>query len=206
MPTTGSLCAVLAGGQSSRMGEPKPLVQLAGRHLIDYPIEAARRAGLETVVVAKRGSTLPPLDVVVVEEPREPRHPLCGIVAALRHGRGRDVVLVGCDMPFVPAEVLAALAALEDPLAVPSVGGRLEPLLARYGSELLDPLVQSLGAMRPLHETISGLAPTVLGDDWLSGFGDSDRLAFNINDVADLSRAETLLSEGPEPSGEVGFG
>ncbi len=206
MPPIGPLCAVLAGGLGSRMGQPKPLVELAGRRLIDYPIESARRAGLETVVVAKGGSALPPLEVVVVEEPREPRHPLCGIVAALQHGRGRDIVVVGCDMPFVTAEVLAALAALEDHLAVPSVGGRLEPLLARYGSELLDPLVQSLGAMRPLYETISVLAPTVLGDEWLSGFGDSDRLAFNINDAADLSRAETLLSEGPEPSDETEFG
>ncbi len=199
MPPPAPLCAVLAGGQSSRMGQPKPLAELAGRHLIDYPIEAARAAGLQTVVVAKAGSPLPPLEVEVVAEPGEPRHPLCGIVAALRHGRGRDIVVVGCDMPFVSADLLTALAALEDRLAVPSVGGRLEPLLARYSPELLDSLVQSLGAMRPLHRTVSELEPTVLDDDWLSGFGDAARLVFNINEAADLARAESLISDGPGP-------
>jgi molybdopterin-guanine dinucleotide biosynthesis protein A len=49
--------AILAGGRSSRMGEPKAGIELAGRPLISYPIAAARIAGLEPLVVAKAAST-----------------------------------------------------------------------------------------------------------------------------------------------------
>ena len=178
MPPPAPLCAVLAGGQSSRMGQPKPLAELAGRHLIDYPIEAARAAGLQTVVVAKAGSPLPPLEVEVVAEPGEPRHPLCGIVAALRHGRGRDIVVVGCDMPFVSADLLTALAALEDRLAVPSVGGRLEPLLARYSpsssipwfsrSEPCDPFTGPSPSLNPRCSTTIGFLASGMRPGWSS--------------------------------------
>ncbi len=36
------------------------------------------------MVVAKRDSPVPELGVPVIDEPAEPRHPLTGIVAALR--------------------------------------------------------------------------------------------------------------------------
>src|ERR1700722_10994963 len=53
--------AVLAGGKGSRMGGDKALVELAGRPLISYALQAAHDAGLPTVIVAKRTTRLPPV-------------------------------------------------------------------------------------------------------------------------------------------------
>src|SRR5688500_10381340 len=94
--------AVLAGGASRRMGEPKALVELAGRPLIAHAVDAVADAGLEPVVVAKPDSPVPDLGVTILDEPAEPQHPLCGIVAALRYADTRPVVVIGCDMPLVP--------------------------------------------------------------------------------------------------------
>jgi len=98
------IVAILAGGRSRRMGRPKPGVELGGRPLISYPLEAARGAGLGPWIVAKRETELPPGDCRLLIEPDEPRHPLLGVVTALRAARPAPVVVVAADMPFVTAE------------------------------------------------------------------------------------------------------
>lgn len=191
--STPALGAVLAGGLGSRLGGEKALAELGGEPLVAWPLAAVAAAGLEPVVVAKPGTELPPLGCRVLREPAEPRHPLCGIVAALREAGGRPVVAVACDMPFVAPALLAALAAAEEPLVVPELGGETHPLLARYGPELLPELEAALAREEPLRRTVESLAPRLLGEQELARFGDPELLLFNVNDEADLERAEELL-------------
>jgi molybdenum cofactor cytidylyltransferase len=42
---------VLAGGMSSRLGQPKQLLELGGRPVLQYVLDAAARAGLDELVV-----------------------------------------------------------------------------------------------------------------------------------------------------------
>lgn len=189
-----ALGAVLAGGHGSRIGGAKATTELAGRPMIAYPLAALEAAGLESVVLAKPGSELPPLDCPVVREPELPRHPLCGIVAALRAAGGRAVVVVACDMPLADPALLAHLAAANDPLLVPVLDGRPQPLQARYGPELRSRLETALGREEPLRRTVESLSPRLLGDEELSRFGDPTRLCFNVNTRTDLGRAEELLA------------
>jgi molybdenum cofactor guanylyltransferase len=189
--------AVLAGGAARRVGGAKATLELGGRPLISYPLEAVAAAGLEPVVVAKRDSRLPPLDCPVISEPDRPRHPLCGVLAALRHAGGGPVVIVGCDMPFASARLLAWLGSAPERLVVPSLHSRLQPLLARYGSELVPALEKALAAAQAMQCTVESLRPRVLTEAELSRFGNPRRLCFNVNTPADLEEALRLL----EPAG-----
>jgi molybdopterin-guanine dinucleotide biosynthesis protein A len=187
---TEALGAVLAGGRGSRIGGAKAVTELAGRPLISYPLAAIEAAGLEAVVCTKPGEA--PLDgLVMLEEPLEPRHPLCGIVEALR--QGRPVVAVACDLPFVAPELIDLLAEASEPLVVPTLEGRPQPLLARYEPSLLPRLEAALEQEEPLTRTVEALSPRLLGEDVLARFGDPGRLLFNVNDPDDLRRAEALL-------------
>jgi molybdopterin-guanine dinucleotide biosynthesis protein A len=188
-----ALGAVLAGGRSSRMGAPKAGLELAGRPLITYPIDAVSAAGLEPVVVAKPGSELPELDCRIVHESDLRPHPAVGIIAALEIAQG-PVVVIACDMPFVPAQLLTVLGQLAAPVAVPMVGGRLQPLLARYEPRAAPALGGAAEGDQPLRETIPALDPLVLGPDELMGFGDPDWIGFNVNDRDDLAAAERLMT------------
>ena len=91
------------------MEAPKAVVDLRGRPLISYPLQAIAAAGLEPVVVAKRETELPPLGFRVLRDTRASFDPVAGILAALGLVDG-PVVAVACDMPFVPADLVRHLA------------------------------------------------------------------------------------------------
>ena len=189
-----TLGAVLAGGVGSRMGGAKACAELHGQLLIAYPLAALAEAGLETVVCAKAGDRLPPLEAPVLREPEQPRHPLAGIVAALRAGEGRPVVVVACDLPFVSAGLIRLLAEAPERLVAPVLDGRPQPLLARYEPSLLPELEAALEREESLARTVESLDPRFLGEDELAQFGDPHRLLFNVNDPDDLRKAEALLA------------
>ena len=218
------LGAVLAGGRGSRLGGAKPTADLAGRPLIAYPLAALAAAGIDPFIVAKPSTPLRgrPLarstglrttasdgpgqrttavagdGVEVVTEPEEPRHPLAGIVAALRHAGG-PVVVLGCDFPFAPPGLLRALADAPEPLVVPAPGGEPQPLMARWSPELLPALEEALAREEPLRRTVAALSPRLLDDAELSRFGDSARAFFNVNTPEDLRAAEQAVRS---PDGE----
>jgi molybdenum cofactor guanylyltransferase len=198
-----ALVAVLAGGRGERIGGEKATRALLGRPLIDYPLAAARAAGLEAVVVAKRDTELPPcLGARVVIEPEEPRHPLCGVVAALEHAAQRRqppaVVLAGCDMPFLTAELLAWLGRGHPAAAVLiELDGRRQPLPARCLPDHAPLLRGALGAQASLGQALASLRARVVGERELARFGDPRRLCFSVNSAQDLATAGRWL-EGDE--------
>ena len=185
--------AVLAGGLSSRMGEPKAMVELAGRPLVARVASTVGSAGLEPIVVAKPESPLPPLDCRVLSEPSEPRHPLTGLLTALQASAGRGVVAIACDMPLVPAKLISWLSQIEAPAAVCEVGGRLEPLLGRYSQQTAGVLAEALAEGAAMREAVAALDPHVVGEKEIARFGDPERIVFNVNSREDLVTAERLL-------------
>ena len=186
------IVAVLAGGRSTRMGEPKALVELDGKPLIQHALEAAADAGLEAVVVAKPDSALPELSARVITEPAEPRHPLLGVATALEAG---PVVSLPCDMPFVPGSLLFWLAGQADPVVACEGGGRLHPLLGRFAAEVEPGLRAAIEAGRSAQDTVRGLGARLATETELSNFGPPRRVLFNVNDPSDLAEAERMAAE-----------
>lgn len=169
---------------------------LGGRPLIERPLEAARGAGLEAIVVAKRSTPLPPLPEQVHHEPETPRHPLCGVIAALELAAERSptpaVLLLACDMPFLTSPLLDWLAGL-DGAAMAEVGGRPQPLLSLCLPEHLPILRAALDEQHPLRDAMAALAPWIVDERELSRFGDPERLCFNVNGPSDLRTAGRWL-------------
>jgi molybdopterin-guanine dinucleotide biosynthesis protein A len=194
-----AIVAVLAGGRGERIGGAKPTRELAGRPLIDYPLAAARAAGLQAVVVAKRDTELPSgLAEPLLFEPDEPRHPLCGALAALEHATQASpdaaVVLVGCDMPFLTGALLGWLAAALEPAILLEIEGRVHPLPVRCSAADAPLLREGLAREAPLREVFQSLTPAIVGDRALAHFGDPRRLCFSVNSASDLATAERWLS------------
>jgi molybdopterin-guanine dinucleotide biosynthesis protein A len=136
---------VLAGGRGRRIGGDKATVELDGVALLRYPLRALTAVTTTQAVVAKRDTRLPELpgEVAVWHEPDEPRHPLVGVMHALRAASGHPVLCCAVDMPLLDAATLARLLDADDgrqACVVPRADGRLEPLCALWHPWALDGL------------------------------------------------------------------
>jgi molybdenum cofactor guanylyltransferase len=185
------IAAVLAGGAGRRMGGAKALAPLGGAPLAARPVAAARAAGLEPVLVAKADTALPALGVPVWLEPDRPRHPLCGVVAALERA-GAPILAIACDQPWLSPGALGALAGAPDaPVALAALPGPPEPFPGRYAPAALPALREALAREAPLRATLAALAP--LGVD-LRPWGDPARLLASVNTPDALAAAEAELA------------
>lgn len=189
--------AVLAGGAGRRLGGAKPGAMLAGRPLLEYPLAALRAELEEVAIVAKAGTPLPGLvpEVFVWLEPDEPRHPLAGVVEALRRAGGRPVVVLACDLPLVTGALVRDLLAVDAggaPAVVARADGRLQPLCARYEPQALDRLSRFDPGGRVV-EQVQALGPALLDVD--------AALLRNVNDAAQLAEVEAMLRGGRSSGG-----
>jgi molybdopterin-guanine dinucleotide biosynthesis protein A len=183
---------ILAGGLGRRIGGGKAMVNLRGRPLISYPLEAVWRALGSAAIVAKIDSPLPNLPGVTVwHEPDTPHHPLVGIVHALGLAEGRSVVVCGLDFPLVDAELISTIAGADArgaPAVVAAGEGRLQPLVARYEPAALAPLASALEAADDIRLTdaVAALEPRA------HVVADPESL-FNVNSPDDLLLADAML-------------
>ena len=189
---SGVIGAVLAGGAGTRLGGGKPAAILAGRPLLSYPLAVLRAVLGQVAVVAKADTDLPPVGygVLIWREPDEPRHPLAGVVEALRQADGRAVVVLACDLPFVTADLVRELAGADAGGAVAVVARTadrgLQPLCARYEPEALEALAGFDPSGRAVAQ-VRALAPAVLDVD--------AALLRNVNSAEDLAAAEAALAD-----------
>ncbi len=202
---------VLAGGLGRRIGGGKAIVELGGRPLIAYPLGALRAVLDEVVVVAKEGTALPSLPGTKVwTEPDAPRHPLAGIIHALRMAAGRAVLVCAGDLPFVTPLLIERIVGADPGKAdavMATCKGAVQPLLGCYEPGAAKPLASALaqaarGERLPaMRQVVSALGPRLFEVDPEDG----DAL-FNVNSYQDLVTAEAMLADRPttQPSARTG--
>jgi molybdenum cofactor guanylyltransferase len=182
---------VLAGGRGERIGGAKATVELRGKPLVCYPLEALQSVLEDVVVLAKCDTKLPSLPGVTVWiEPDASQHPLVGISHAIALAAGRPVVICAADLPFVTPAAVRLIAEADSrgaPAVIASSGGLTQPLLGRYGPEVPGMLggATRLTELR-LQPAIAALGPVIVE------LGDPDAL-FNVNTPDDLLQAAAML-------------
>ena len=128
--------AVLCGGASNRMGEDKVTLDLLGRPMVQWVVEAMKQAGAETVVAL---GDRPDLKLPVLADKEPGSGPLGAIIGALeQYG---TLLVCPCDIPTVSSEVLREIISHSRVVKEPVVlahSGRLEPLIGVYKEESLE--------------------------------------------------------------------
>lgn len=145
--------AILAGGRGSRLGGvDKGLVHLHGRPLIEHAIGALRPQVGSLLISANRNRDIytsygiP----VIADVMGDHDGPLAGILSAMRAAGTTYIVVVPCDAPRPPANLVEVLAATliraRADIAVVSCAGRMQPVFALIRCTLADRLQQYLAA------------------------------------------------------------
>ncbi|MBI4519202.1 MAG: molybdenum cofactor guanylyltransferase [Gemmatimonadetes bacterium] len=204
---TRPLGVILAGGQSRRYGRPKALVTVGGQRLIDRIRGSLEQAGLRVVLVANDPEVYREVGLEVRPDAGTSAGPLAGIRTALLWAAEENApgaVVLACDMPFVPAALIARLAsAVEgaDAVVPLSPGPRgVEPLCAYYAVSCLPALEAALARGQ---RTAAGLLERVkverISLAEVQALGPPEQIFLNVNTASDRRRAERLLKERTAP-------
>ncbi len=186
---------ILAGGQSSRMGQDKASLVLGEKTL------------LQTVI-----STLQPIFAEVLISVREPRPeisqrqicdspehhgPLSGVLAGLEAANTPWIFLVACDMPFITIAVVEYLASLRQghQAIVPLVQGHPQPMAAFYEKSAIQQIsnvLQDPSAKHSLRSVIAKLNTAYVEAVSLQQADPQLRSFFDLDTPEDLEQAKRL--------------
>jgi len=190
--------AILAGGQSARMGTDKAFVRLrpGGPTIIETVLAGVAGVGEETILITNRPADYAHLGQPMFSDVLPGKGALGGLYTALHSATRPHVLCLACDMPFVVRPLLDYLIGLipEGDAIIPRLGGEAEPFRAVYARACLGPMRAALdaGQMR-----VISFFPDVrvrFVEEAEIDRHDPRRLSFfNVNTPADLDAARQLL-------------
>ena len=201
---------VLAGGRSTRLGRRKAGLRLpglesdsAGPTLLDWAVTrlaAIDRVGEVVIAAGNAGIEAPSTDYsipVSVGTDGPGSGPAAGVLGAARARPGRNLLVLACDLPLVPVDLLSDLAASGADLAPaatdPGDPRSMNPTCALWTPPALERLAARVeegdNRLYPLTRC-AGLRvePVDAGR-----FGDPQDVLLNVNTAADWERARRLV-------------
>ena len=130
--------ALLAGGDSRRMGKDKATMLFRGQPLWKIQLDLLRKLKPEEIFISARNDPRwRPADVKFVADEAPSRGPLSGIAATLDEMRSTHLLALAIDMPFMNETYLRSLCgfAARGCGVLPKIDRRAEPLAAIYPHE-----------------------------------------------------------------------
>jgi molybdopterin-guanine dinucleotide biosynthesis protein A len=190
--------AILAGGQARRLGGiDKSALVVGARSILDRQLSLLRGLTSHLLIVTSDRSRVPAVDVPVVVDRIGGTGALGGLYTALVEAPTEQVLVIGCDMPFLTAPFLRHLVECgrDVDVAVPRNGHGRHPLCASYARRTA-PHFQSriqAGDLR-IGEALMDLTVRELGPDDLAPFDRDGDLLLNVNTPEDYARARSLAA------------
>ena len=127
--------ALLAGGESRRMGRDKPLITFAGEPLWRRQVDLLRKLNPSEIFVSARNDPpWRPRDIHFVGDAEPSRGPLSGVAACVARSKSEHMLVLAVDMPFMTEDCLRRICRGIAPGSgvVPIINGRAEPLVSVY--------------------------------------------------------------------------
>lgn len=195
-PPPAPALVIAAGGEGRRIGGAKHAQPLAGQSLIDHVIAwAATQSDCLAVALRPEGS-IAPLALPVLRDAQADVGPIAALESAMvfaaQQGRSH-VMLVGCDMPFLPSDLISRLSAVigAEGAALPERAGRLHTLAGLWRVD--PPAVADWIARGERSLWGYGRAAGLVVLDWPEAGPDPFA---NVNTPEDLRAAEARLTAG----------
>ncbi|HEX8925922.1 MAG TPA: molybdenum cofactor guanylyltransferase [Terriglobales bacterium] len=195
---------VLAGGQSTRMGRDKALLELgSGTSMLEHTLALAASVAPKVTIVAprERYSQLRWAGDIIEDELLG-RGPLAGITSALKHSHSELNFVVAVDMPLLTKALLEFLlkraASVSSPAVVPFANGTRQPLCAVYRRTFVPFAEQALAeGQNKIGIALDRAGAITLKESELVAEGFSPEQFSNANtpDEYDRLRAATLEKE-----------
>ena len=192
--------AILTGGRASRLGGArKAQLAIGGKPIIERQLDVLRTVAAPLYEVTSiEGGTEGGLALV------RDRFPGCGalggIYSAIDASPHDRVLVVGCDMPFLSAGLIAYMNSLDGDLVIPRSRRGYEPLCAIYSRACAAPIRARIERGRLEAAVVpEGVRVVEVGTEALTVYDPRGLVFVNVNTPHDYERANTLL-EGSNAS------
>lgn len=190
---------IQAGGKSTRMGgEPKALMEVGGRRIIERVVDALTPVLGRPVVVTNTPERYAFLGLTMVPDVYAEAGSLGGIYSGLAAAEGAAAFTVACDMPFLhPGLVrLVVERAGEGDVIIPRVGGQLETLHACYAPACLPFMAERIEAGRlKIVGFFDRVRVVEIDEADVRPLRDPAVAFMNVNTPDELARARALARE-----------
>jgi len=184
--------AIMAGGQSSRIGTDKSFVLFEGRPMIENVLDTVSGLGDETLLITNKPDEYEHLNLSMVSDVYPGLGPLGGIFTAVHAASHPHTLIVACDMPWLNRPLLEYMISLRQTadVVVPRWEKFPEPLHAIYSKACLDPIEEKLKA-RMLKITVffGQVNVRFVEREEIERFDEDGRSFANINSPQDLKEA-----------------
>ncbi len=195
--------AIIAGGQSRRMGRDKAFVELGGATLIERVIQRSADLGqAETILITNKPADYAHLGLPMHRDAMPDKGSLGGIYTALLQAASEYVLVLACDMPFVNPDLLRFMIAQLDAdtdIVVPRVAGYPQALHAIYRTICIQPIRAQLAASRlKIIRFYDQMRVRYLDEAEYAEFDAGSRSFANLNTPAELEQARQLLRDGAD--------
>lgn len=179
------------------MGQDKAWLDLAGRPIIEHVIAALKPVTTSISIVAN-DQEYRTLGYPVFADSQIGIGPLEAIRTALMNSSTEQIVLVGCDLPFVTSALFKFLLSIAEDheVIVPiSREHRPEPLCALYRTSTLT-VIENLIAndQRKVSSLFDRVRTRFVRFDELQHLAGSEAFFMNVNTPEDYARAVSILS------------
>lgn len=190
--------AIMAGGQSTRMGTDKALIPWRGTTLIEAILTQVRDLGAESIVITNTPEAYAFLGVPLFSDVLPGKGALGGLYTALHAATQPHTLCLACDMPFVVRPLLEHLIALsaEGDVIMPRLNGEAEPFRALYAQTCREPIRAALdaGKMRVI-SFFPAVRVRFVDEPELAQYDPRQLSFFNVNTPADLAHAQQIASD-----------
>lgn len=193
---------LLAGGKSRRMGEDKRHLVVGEQTLLERGLAVLHSIFQEVLVVIAQDS--PPLGVNarVVRDLVPDCGSLGGLYSGLMQATTPWVFVVACDMPFLNQAAIVQFTSRRTTadIVMAKLDARLQPMHAIYSKQCLPVLEQMIRARQlKIQEMVSqsSLRIRYVTEADLLTIDPSGRSFYNVNTLADLEAARSLLARTP---------
>ena len=194
--------AILAGGQARRLGGiDKSALVVGTSSILERQLSLLRGLTPHILIVASDRSRVRAGDIRVVADRIAGAGALGGLYTALIEAPTEQVLVIGCDMPFLGAPFLTYLMerGRDADAAVPRDEHGRHPLCASCARRIAGHLHDRItaGDLR-VGDALVDLTVQELGPDELAPFNRDGRLLLNVNTPDDYARAGLIADrEGP---------
>ena len=181
---------ILAGGESSRYGKNKALVNINGIPLIQRVSRVMQSIFQEVILITNTPNEYSFLNLPMYKDLIKGLGPVGGLFTGLTRMVNESGFLVGCDMPFLNGELIRHIVEIRDDcdVIVPRISGMLEPLHALYSKGCL-PAIRKLIDSRKyqIFQFFSEVSVKYVDEDFIRRFDPEIRCFYNINEPQQLN-------------------